>query len=255
MGRRKAPAGFNWTQKRSSDLSEAVRRYNYKLTVTAKKNPAIAPLLPAKQTVKSLKKSIKNQRELNQVIKQLEYIYNPKAIELTADPSTGEAYLKYSVDVAEMQAKEINARRKKRLKDSKEAERTKAGRIPEPEDEVVKAVARGQFKSFKAFQKYVNAAFWSNYDEAKVTLFQKNTIRALEKTVSPEYLGRYALMEEVELSKKIQALVNKLTPEEIYTIYKAHPDVFIINEYYTAGDNIANLEYMLDKWEEAIAEL
>lgn len=252
MPKNQAGPRFNWTQKRSGDIARAVRRYNLKLTNIGKAHPELKPLLPPRITVKELREKIKTQKELNAQIRVLNAIYEPSAIDIVANPTTGEAYLQYDVATANILTKFINQRRKAR-RPKKDVITTQKGNLPEPEEEVSKKVNRNQFNSFKQFQNYVRAAFWSQYDAAKVERYHLNHLKGVDALTDPDFGPVTPRL--IELTNRIKELITNLSDDEFFQIYTGNPDDFEISQYYDPRRREEHAEQILAHWESAIAKL
>lgn len=103
--------GFNWTDKRNRELRNAVKRFNYYLE-KASKDIIRADYLPEKASVKYLKTIIKNRRDLERTIRELNYSKNKSAFNLISTKS-GNIITKYEYEITKRRVKMINRYREK----------------------------------------------------------------------------------------------------------------------------------------------
>lgn len=173
-------ARISWNDSQKKALARNVRRFNDKITRTEKSNPALAPYLPKKVSVRELRKTIKTAKDLDYFVRSVDRAFKPKAFEPVTN-AEGVATTRYQLNELKIATRRINRARKREL-DALQLSTAK-GTMGTVNANNLKP-KKFDFENIKAsdWEKFVAATekqAWDSYTDSKWELYKENYLKAL----------------------------------------------------------------------------
>lgn len=178
---------IKWRKKDNQKITSIVRRFNAKLTRTAKKNPELVPYLPERLTTTGLKEKINTRQDFNREVKSAERFLR-KGAEEPITTQQGIKTTKWEVQETRYKVQQINRQRSaKRKKADVSTEKGTMGTIQanalQPKKFNINTISPSNWEAFK---KSVEKQVGSNYYQEKDERYKENYLKALYNVFSSQ---------------------------------------------------------------------
>lgn len=190
---------IKWRESDEKELSKAVRKFNAKRTRLLKQVPELEEFLPPKQSVKTLRESIKTRRDFRNEINSIERFMQKGAEKpiVTAEGVKTTAYEKKELGI---KIRAINARRAaERKRANVSTEKGTMGTIRannlQPKQVNIDKIKKSDWNKFvESVEKQAR----DNYSQEKYERYKENFIKGLENAFGESGAELVALAEQID---------------------------------------------------------
>ena len=241
---------IRWRESDEQELKRLVKNYNAKIKYTADKIKKSGKdeqinALPAKLSVKALKKNITTRKELNKILKEVSD-FSKRGMEKVITNAQGEKATLFEIKKAEANAKELN---RKRAKEQKKLDERPVVIDGQPRQDVTRMAKQQTLKpvsltfekmkpgEFKKFSIYVERQISGNSDMVKAKAYFENLIQSWYNNLSSDN------------AKKLESKARQLGVEKILKLYYAGFEEVAVSYSYDPteeADKVESIENALD---------
>ena len=200
---------ISWNDKQVKELQRQVKRFNAKITRTARKSPELVDFLPDKLSVKQLRQTIKTARDLKLLSARVDRAFVDNAFQPILTEQ-GVRTTKYEIREISLAVKRINRQRAKELAQANPStEKGTMGTVRENNLQPKKFNPNAIKPSdWDKFVQAVERQSMDSYTDEKIERYKKNYLLALKNTFGPA----------------AQDLIDKLQNVPAKTIYQQFYD-------------------------------
>lgn len=235
---------IRWSRQDKKDLTNAVRKFNAKITREIKRNPDIAMFLPERITTEGLRSRIKTRQDLNRELNSINRFGRKDATKPVMTP-LGLMTTRWEKNEIGIRVASINRRRSRTLKE--------ADLKPEKGNTYVAENANLLPKKYN-----INKIKPSDWDKYKKGVF-KQTISTYTAQGWENYKRSYLLSIEENLyqsenAKALKKLIESLDAETVYKGSFYSPNLDIVFTYDPKEQDWI-VQRALETWEEYLNEV
>ena len=172
-----------WRKSQQEKLTRSVAKFNAKITRELKKNSDLAEFLPSKLNTKTLKESIKTNKDLGKLVKSVDRAFK-KDVFAPVSTKGGIKTTQYEINEAKLKVRQINRERAVELKKANPStERGTMGLMRDVSLQPKKFdIDKMSNKEWEKFKRWAEKQTMSSFKQGKMEMYKNNYLVGISNT-------------------------------------------------------------------------